>query len=74
MNANQEILNLKLAPLQPLPLADLHITRRKGTPSKGGLLSSLTDVVFQIEVESSIFPMSKCTVFNANHFPDDQMF
>jgi len=73
MNANNEILNLELAALQSLPSADLCITRSKGTPSKGGLLGSFANV-FSFEVESSIFPMSICTVLDANHFPDDQMF
>jgi len=41
-------------------------------PSKGGLLSSFTDV-FRIEVDSAIFPTSKCTVIDAHHFPDDKI-
>ncbi len=73
MTANHEMLNSGLVPLQPLPSADLCITRSMGNPSKGGLLSSFTDV-FRIEVESSLFPVSKCTEIKANHFPNDKIF
>jgi len=73
MTANHEMLNSGFVLLQPLPSANLCITRSMGTPSKGGLLSSFTDV-FRIEVESSLFPVSKCTEIKANHFPYDKIF
>jgi len=73
MIANLERMNSELVPLQPLPSADLCITRSMGTPSNGGFLSSFTDV-FQIEVESTLFPVNKCTEIKAYHFPDDKIF
>jgi len=44
MQANNDFSLSEFVLLEPLPAADLHITRDNGEPSKGGLLSSFKQV------------------------------
>jgi len=63
--------------LEPLPSCQLQIARNTGMPSKGGYLSSFTNV-FEITMCSSVCPIvtkdNKINVYDAHHFPDSKIF
>jgi len=63
--------------LEPLTSCQLQIERNTGMPSKGGYLSSFTNV-FEITMCSSVCPIvtkdNKINVYDAHHFPDSKIF